>query len=1419
MSSRGDKGCLWILLLLLLTSSVAGCYFPLQLSVRRPGATIAALNDKIYFVGSSLMVHSAIIDVLDTTSNTWSVMHLDPPRITVRALGVAPKYLVLVGGYAGIHLYRFIVIMDVTTNEQYPIPYPDKWWSTDPTILTINIHVYNKVVAYVRSGRDMESDILIIDPATKSVDEIPSDGILLGAVTNGTHLFALTRQGPKVLDVEARTWSDLLGFPTQVRSAWIYMAGLDAVVVVSTDPLTFRVHPVSNGSDSRAYSFSGLPLGATAFSDTDIYLPTSGTLAVIRTEDFRVIQYRVPQNFFTRGAFSLVHNGVIYITTHADVDAEILTINTRALFERAQLSLESGRVMLSAGDNILWLAQNLSWYNMNTRQYHTLDWPTRRQPSVIPVVGQYVIVASGNDLVTNTPLNALDIFDTKTQTWTSHTMPYAFRAGRVFVFDDHAFFFAGQHLYVFNPYNHTWRDFPMVVAVQFYVAHNRIIATYFDRMDVLDVMTGNIVRIINLGNVVGGVVGSLFVGTDYFGNVTVYDAANDIDTRHRILPRRMGTVTTVENRFVIFVGGSDLQERRLTRIDVFDTLTLEWKQADLPLYARGADPLVTEINGVVILVRHRRIDQLNPATMELTEIVLEVDDIIRVFARGSKVIFVAVNSVTLYETSTGEYFTARFDPAFRIQNPSDNFVFATFENSLEYRQLSIMTGVIDSLSLFEGESTAFKTSASGPYATARWSHNGEEMVDMNGKFALQLDNVTRATDGDYRIEVRDLCNQRMQQQARLTVHGRPMFTDALRDTINLCDEPAMIETHVTGKNMTLEWRINDEVQSTAIENITIAPNRLQCDTSYSLCLTATNPSGANTTCAALKLVKLDSLIRGPRPTTNKPTWFLDTQVELEVEILDSDCMSHSWFINNQTIRSQATDIASSHSTLRVNVSALTQHQEFSIIAHCGNSDVRSRTYVFQNVSTLTEGWLAAIIVVPTVVVIAAVIIAVFVRRRLAKSQSAEIELQSLLTQAKSDSLRRDGVSVIPSTTWEWTPGDDFTYRPFDALPCKIDISMIKIKSEPVKIDVWMQNEVIFSSGGKNALNGLKERLIDGVQVNIYSPKSPKYEVRVEPASFVIKEGKSVHVTISSLMRMTTKCKISLVLVFDQQKVYSAIEYKVESSMSTWIDLDDIEQTGEYLGGGGFGSVTRGVYRGQQVAVKRLLSQYLTPEMKIEFEREVTLMKDLRHPNIVSFIGASNVNDNLAIVIEYAPLGSLSSVMQKMKLTTSMKLAILHETAKAIQFLHMNSVIHRDIKPQNILVFSLEPKSLVHVKLTDFGTSRFISDDKMTVTKNVGTISYMSPEALGKNPRIDKSADIYSFAILMWEVMTEQQPFSEYEWHSDIEMHVKEGKRLGIEPSNNIDAALVKLIEDCWHQDPASRPPITSVVERLTSLLY
>eukprot|EP00029_Vermamoeba_vermiformis_P002079 TRINITY_DN1245_c0_g2_i1.p1 TRINITY_DN1245_c0_g2~~TRINITY_DN1245_c0_g2_i1.p1 ORF type:complete len:265 (-),score=43.77 TRINITY_DN1245_c0_g2_i1:31-825(-) len=260
-------------------------------------------------------------------------------------------------------------------------------------------------------------------------------------------------------------------------------------------------------------------------------------------------------------------------------------------------------------------------------------------------------------------------------------------------------------------------------------------------------------------------------------------------------------------------------------------------------------------------------------------------------------------------------------------------------------------------------------------------------------------------------------------------------------------------------------------------------------------------------------------------------------------------------------------------------------------------------------------------------------------------------------------------------------------------------------------------------------------------------------------------------------------------------------------------------SGQILGQGGFGTVTRGTYKGQDVAVKMLINQTLMDDSKMEFEREISVMKSLHHPNIIQFVGASNVAGKLALVTEFAPFGSLDSVLKSQLVPYNLKLTLLLEIARAIQFLHSNNIIHRDIKPLNVLVFSLEHKASVHVKLTDFGTSKFVSESTMTMTRNTGTVTYMAPETLGKKPRFNTSADLYSFAILMWEVITNESAFSaaEFGWNTEIENFVKAGNRLPL--PKDMDSRLARLISDCWAQDPATRPPITLVIQQLSSLVY
>lgn len=252
----------------------------------------------------------------------------------------------------------------------------------------------------------------------------------------------------------------------------------------------------------------------------------------------------------------------------------------------------------------------------------------------------------------------------------------------------------------------------------------------------------------------------------------------------------------------------------------------------------------------------------------------------------------------------------------------------------------------------------------------------------------------------------------------------------------------------------------------------------------------------------------------------------------------------------------------------------------------------------------------------------------------------------------------------------------------------------------------------------------------------------------------------------------------------------------------------------------FGVVKRGVYKGQDVAVKLLLTQDLNDETKKEFEREVSLMKNLHHPNIIQFIGASNVEGKLALVTEFAPLGSLGTLLMREYISYNIKLVIVLEIARAIKFLHSNNIIHRDVKPHNILVFSLEPKATVHVKLTDFGTSKFVPDtSSVNMTKYTGTAKYMAPETFGVDPRFTLSADVYSFGLLMWEVVTGLDAFSEkkYTWQSNIEEFVLAGNRMPI--PEEMDPRLASIIEQCWSQDPLKRPSITHVIQQLSTLVY
>ena len=237
-------------------------------------------------------------------------------------------------------------------------------------------------------------------------------------------------------------------------------------------------------------------------------------------------------------------------------------------------------------------------------------------------------------------------------------------------------------------------------------------------------------------------------------------------------------------------------------------------------------------------------------------------------------------------------------------------------------------------------------------------------------------------------------------------------------------------------------------------------------------------------------------------------------------------------------------------------------------------------------------------------------------------------------------------------------------------------------------------------------------------------------------------------------------------------VVQTLRVDVDSELSSRLDYAELQTEQEPIGEGTFGVVYRGTWRGTPVAVKRLKSQFLTKIELEEFKGEVELMERLRSQYIANFIGAVFTRGHLALVTEFVPLGSVKSLLlaQNRKIhSPRIKFRIVHDTACALNFLHQNNILHRDIKTGNILVCSLSTRAAINAKLIDFGTSRPVatvvspssssaSSQEDEVTSGIGTPAFMAPEILD-NKQYTKSADVYSFAIMMYELWTEKSPYS------------------------------------------------------------
>jgi len=277
--------------------------------------------------------------------------------------------------------------------------------------------------------------------------------------------------------------------------------------------------------------------------------------------------------------------------------------------------------------------------------------------------------------------------------------------------------------------------------------------------------------------------------------------------------------------------------------------------------------------------------------------------------------------------------------------------------------------------------------------------------------------------------------------------------------------------------------------------------------------------------------------------------------------------------------------------------------------------------------------------------------------------------------------------------------------------------------------------------------------------------------------------------------------------------------KKKAADKDWeIDFDELVM-GHQLGLGGYGEVFKAEWKGTEVAVKMLASDVITREMIEDFKAEVRLMTTLRHPNVVLFMAASTKPPNMCIVMEYMGLGSLYDLLHNELIESipfHLKAKMAYQSAKGMHFLHSCGIVHRDLKSLNLL---LDIKW--NVKVSDFGLTKFKEDLKQGSVKMVGSVHWMAPEIIMESPDADCfMADVYSFGIVLWELLTREQPYEGMNFSAVAVSVIRDGLRPQMPPNVRklCSAEFEQLIYRSWNEDADARPNFFELMTRLSGIV-
>jgi predicted Ser/Thr protein kinase len=257
---------------------------------------------------------------------------------------------------------------------------------------------------------------------------------------------------------------------------------------------------------------------------------------------------------------------------------------------------------------------------------------------------------------------------------------------------------------------------------------------------------------------------------------------------------------------------------------------------------------------------------------------------------------------------------------------------------------------------------------------------------------------------------------------------------------------------------------------------------------------------------------------------------------------------------------------------------------------------------------------------------------------------------------------------------------------------------------------------------------------------------------------------------------------------------------------------------ELVGHGGMSSVyrARDSLLERNVALKVLHEQYNADEDFVErFKREARSVAQLQHPNIVTVIDRGEADGRQYIVFEYIDGENLKElVVRKGRLDIREALEIAVEVARGLAFAHGQGLVHRDVKPQNVLL-----NGDGRAKVTDFGIARSVDVEGMTETGTVlGTSNYIAPEQASGQP-VDAQTDVYALGVVLYELLAGEVPFPGETFVAVAMKHVHESPPNLLDVRPDVPLRVAAAVDRALEKDPDQRfPSMDALAAELESCL-